>query len=500
MILLGRRKIYTDENSIEETNIITVLRKAYAQHCQNVMEIEFLINYEKGIQPLPRKKIVRPDIDIQVQDNLANMVTEFKTGFVWGNPITLVQRGDKDMNGSDADKDDSAISMLNEMLINDESISAKDQELGRYTEIGGIGHRMVDIKKDYEGGSYVDIFTLNSRFSFCVYRNDASQKKLLGVSYRVTKTGGKYFTCFTDGYRYEIHNWKLESSPTINPLGMIPIVEYERSYDRMGCFERQISDMDNLNVLVSDFANDVAQKTQELWWGNDFEFPTDESGKVKTPESGQWVMTTSGEGKNPKIQALSSIFDGVGTLRNIAQRRTFILEKCKVPLQSDPGGGSTGTAMSMSSGWSAAEVDACREEQMIRKGKREELKLILRAIKASPDVPPDSPLLSLKHTDVDFHFERNKNYDMSTKANTFATYIKCGINGRHALKVTDAFSDIEQVWIDSKEMIEKYQKSLIEGSDKADSEEKRIMSDNSDQIGNSPILDGINTDTNTEIR
>lgn len=493
MILMGRRKIYTDEKSIDQLNIISVLRKAYSEHCQNAVEMEYLINYEKGYQPLPRQKIVRPEIDIQVQDNLANMITEFKIGYVWGSPITLVQKGDKDLNGSDPDKDDSAISMINEMLLNDESISAKDQDMARYIEPCGIGHRMVDIKKDYEGGSCVDLYTLNSLYTFCVYRNDASQKKLLGISYRVAKNRGKYFTCFTDTERFEIHSDKIDSIET-NPLGMIPIVEYERSFDRMGCFERQISDMNNLNVLVSDFANDSAQKTQELWWGNDFEFPVDENtGKPKTPESGQWVMTSSGEQKNPQIQALSSTYDSQGVLTSISQRRGFILEKCKVPLQSDPGGGSTGTAMSMSSGWSAAEVDACREEQMIRKGKREELKLILRAIEKSPDVPADSPMRSLKYTDVDFHFERNKNYDMSIKANTFSTYIKCGIHGRHALKVTDAFSDIEQVWIDSKEMIEKYQKSLIETST---NEEKRIMSDNSDQIGNSPILDGLNTDNN----
>lgn len=493
MILMGRRKIYTDEKSIDQSNIISVLRKAYPQHCQNALEMEYLINYEKGYQPLPRQKIVRPEIDIQVQDNLANMITDFKVGYVWGKPITLVQKGDKDLNNSNPEKDDSAISMINEMLLNGEEISAVDQAMANYIEIGGIGHRMIDIKKDYDGGSYVDVFTLNSLFTFCVYRNDATQKKLLAVSYRVSQNRGKYLTCFTDKERFEIHSDKIDSVEK-NPLGMIPIVEYERSFDRMGCFERQISDMDNLNVLVSDFANDAAQKTQELWWGNDFEFPSDEiTGKPRTPVSGQWVMTSSGESKNPKIQAISSTFDGESTLNNISQRRGFILEKCKVPLQSDPGGGSTGTAMSMSSGWSSAEVDACREEQMIKKGKREELKLILKAIEKSPYVPADSPMRSLKYTDVDFHFERNKNYDMSIKANTFATYIKCGIHGRHALKVTDAFSDIEQVWVDSKDMIEKYQKSLIE---RTTNEEKRIMGDNSDQIGNSPILDGMNTDNN----
>ena len=62
---------------------------------------------------------------------------------------------------------------------------------------------------------------------------------------------------------------------SLNPLKKIAIVEYERSVDRTGCFERQISDCIELNTLVSDFANLTAQQTQEIWWGNDVDFPVD---------------------------------------------------------------------------------------------------------------------------------------------------------------------------------------------------------------------------------
>ena len=75
---------------------------------------------------------------------------------------------------------------------------------------------------------------------------------------------------------------------------------------------------------------------------------------------------------------------------------------------------------------------------------------------------------------------------MSIKANTYATYVSHGINGRHALKVIDAFEDTEQVWLDSRDSIEEYQASLI-----GDNETGPIMSDNSDQEQNSPIIDGL---------
>lgn len=48
----------------------------------------------------------------------------------------------------------------------------------------------------------------------------------------------------------------------------------------MGCFERQISEMDNLNLLISDFTNDVEQNTQAVWHTNDVDFPVEQETTV----------------------------------------------------------------------------------------------------------------------------------------------------------------------------------------------------------------------------
>ena len=79
--LIGREKIFTDVKEITRDNVLTVLRKAYAKHRINAFDMQRLIDYEAGIQPLPFEKIVRADIDIQTCDNMANYVTEFKKGY-----------------------------------------------------------------------------------------------------------------------------------------------------------------------------------------------------------------------------------------------------------------------------------------------------------------------------------------------------------------------------------------------------------------------------------
>ena len=89
---LGRLNIYTTESYITKENLIDVLSAAKSTHLMNANDIKKLLRYEKGDQRLPRVKHVRPDIDICDIDNIANQITEFKLGYDWGYPISLIQR------------------------------------------------------------------------------------------------------------------------------------------------------------------------------------------------------------------------------------------------------------------------------------------------------------------------------------------------------------------------------------------------------------------------
>ena len=499
----GRIKIFTDQKEINKDNVLSVLRKAYAKHRINAADMQYLFDYEAGIQPLPYEKIVRTEINIQTSDNMANYVTEFHKGYFWGMPVIYTQRGNNEHHNTDADVDSSGISALNEMMLNGACIGKENQMLADFVEKSGIGHRIVDVKTDWTDevhqGTYVNIHTLDSRNTFCVYYAGIGQPKVMAVTF--AKISGKmYYTCFTKTRRFEIQG--NEISEYINPLGMIPIVEYERSVDRSGCFERQIPLMDNLNSMVSNFANDVAQKTQEIWWGNDIEFPVDETtGEPIKPKSGQWLLTHSDSsgGTNQKIQPMSSTFDSSPTLSAITDTRNEILKQCFVPMQySSEGGGSTGIASSLS-GWDATAVDADRKQQLIEGAVREELVLILKAISLADKqyLPEEDPLRKIHSTDIDLKFTRRQNWDIATKANAFATLISHGVHGRHALKVANMFEDVEQVYLDSKEGIEEYQKSAYGENDSANSSD-RLMQDSSDQAENSPMINGSETNASEQ--
>ena len=516
---VGRSRIYTDEKEINRDNLLYVLSEAYTKHCANADDMDFLIQYEKGIHPAieSREKLTRKEIDYKVVVNVAHYVSRFHIGYFWGTPAIYIQRGTNEIHNTKEVIDDRGIGGLNEMLINGEDLSAKRQNIASFIEKTGIGHSLVDIKSKEEfmaddilvnaDGEYVNslchVYDLDSMYTFCVYHNGVGRKKLLGVTYTVHADTSKVFTCYTDKYIYEVRNGEI-TSQSINPLGMIPIVEWRRDTDITGCFEHCIADMDALDAQASDIANDNTQRTQDIWWAHNVSFEN-ENGEHQEPKSGEWVQTFTPQGLNDrasdaKIQPLASTYDGASAQSQLYRKFNHILQRCYVPIQSETtGGGSTGSAMDMSAGWSSAELDALEEQNSIEVSAREELKLILRAIKFVPEsvLPMDSPIRKLHHTDIDIHFGRRRNYDLSVKANAFSTLIGHGVHPRHALKVCEIFSDNEQVWNDSKDMILAYQEKVCvaqETSEAEDATEKafgsddRIMQDLSDQVSNSPRL------------
>lgn len=526
----GRIKIYTDVKEITKDNVIQVLSTAMTKHELNRTQIRNLINFEKGDQPLKREKNVRKDIDIKSISNLAHQITEFWLGYFWGNHMAFVQKSDKHPKGSNPTDSDSAITLLNEMY-DAEDMESKDQLLAYYLEVCGVCCQLIDIKRNPDDEDAVfDLVTLNPLYSFVVYSSDAYERPVMGVSYSEDENGSRIFTCITDDTVYEIRDMvefvrgiKTRDGKKItegkdgiqaNPFGRVNIVEFERSTDRTGVFERQLDELNALNILESDLCNDVSQTTQANWWGNDIELDTDDNGEVKGPQAGQWILTkTNGNGKQPNIKGLVLNYDYTGVLANIQAKHDGILERTFTPKQTEQSGGSTTGATSLSSGWTATEAVACKQAAIIKRGFKERNRLALIAIKKSQDTDPESPILKLKNSDIEIRPIRQKTFDMATKINSLATMVQNFVHPRVAMEAIDFFPNLAEAVEDSVPKMLEYQKVLLEskksggsrpGENKNDDprqqqdaddalkakvnpDSKRIMPDSSDQTQNSPI-------------
>lgn len=512
MLGKGRQKIYTDVAEVNESNVIEVLRDAILTHTEIASECNELINFVAGIQPLQRIKTYRPDINIEDIDNVADEITNFKTSFNWGNPITLVQHGEND---GGTKKESEAISALN-ACFDAENNKRKTQELANFVEKCGIGYTYIDINTEYEDGdSYFKYMVLDPRSAFVVRTNYyPDHRVVMNVTFRVDKVGNRYYTVFTKDRRFEITNkvkkvgkdtWDFgEGNNELNPLGRLPFTEWIRCSDRTGCFERQIPTMNALNILESDYANSVDQNTQAIWLTIDVDFPTeivtDEEGNekevVKHPKSNDWFETYSNpDGKQPSVTPLSIQTDYAGMLNNYLSKRALILQKCNVPSR-DSGANKSGIAVSDSSGWTQAEVEATQQDQLKSDFKLDEVKIALTASKLCSGYKGEFG--ELKYSDVTPNIKRQKNYELINKVNAFATAVAHGLDYRSVLKTINLFDDPQQVAKDSEETMQMYLDKTFSTPKETEKETKdgldtlipdRLEQDNSDQTDTSPTLD-----------
>lgn len=520
----GRIKIYSDVSEVDQGNVIDVLSKALVKHEMNRAQIKALIDFEKGHQPLVREKKVYKDIDIKATLNLAHQITEFWLGYFWGNHMAFVQKSAKHPKGSEESKDDTALTIFNEYLDLEE-MEYKDQRLAYYLEVVGICCQLIDIKRnrDDEGDAPFDLVTLDPMYSFVVYSSGMYEKPLMGVSYVENEDGSKDYTCITENTVYiirnamEITNGERKDNYSFgqrsgekNPFGRINIIEFERSVDRTGVFERAIDNLNALNILESELVNDVAQTTQANWWGNDIELKKDKDGKPLPPQGGQWIITkTAGNGQKPDIKSLVLDYDYEGVLKNIQSKHDEILEMTYTPRQTDQSGGSTTGATSLSSGWMSAEAVACKQAAVVKRGYKERNRLILIAIKKAPNMDESSPIMKLKNSDIDIRPIRNKTFDMATKVNCLATMIQNMTHPRVAMETVDLFPNLAEAVEDSVPKMLEYQDMLLKSKqagastfnqkdtsqkddvekqkDSVNPDTKRIMQDSSDQAGNSPM-------------
>lgn len=535
---VGRKIIYTPYKEITSENIIPILQKAFDVFKGNADDCQYLIDYENGEQPLQRKesKKVMTWVDFECVDGIPTEVTDFWVGFGWGNPITLVQRGDS--------KNETASDGIAELNANYALTgNARDlQTLAHYIEICGIAYTLVDINNEWqsEEDSYFTRDVLDPRCAFVVRSSYYSDHRIMiGVTFRMDDDETIFITAYTKDYRYELkarkkneqelaynktestnkyitnYDWsELEESGEPNYLKRVPVVEWIRAVDRTGVFEKQIPAIDNLNLVLSDISNGIDQGIQSFFWTNDVELEqievTNEDGSkeliTQKPGPGDWLHTYTGQnGTQPKIQPLTLDYHIDEMRNNYLSQRALILQKCHVPQRNDNSGGSTGLAMDSAAGWSDAENIASAQECITVECQMDEIAVVLAAIRESTDVPNDSPMRTLKKSDIEPCVRRPKTYDLATRVNSFAAILSKGGSLEDALAVAPIAPDPAQFISRSGEGIRKYQEANVWNTGETDTanvgetEEKRPFADNSDQTSNSPLLDGLQTGQTEEV-
>jgi SPP1 family phage portal protein len=448
MMLHGRRMIKTDETEVTAGNVVAILRKALPYHWKNRSEIQYLWNYYKGRQPiLNREKQVRPEICNQIVENRANEIVSFKSGYLMGEPLQYVSRGN-------AENIADAINQLNEYVFAEEK-PAKDKELADWFHICGTSFRMVlPDEAGEEDDSLFEIYTLDPRNTFVVYNNGLGNKPILGVKYVVDEQGIVHYSCYSKHEYFEIVD-TVVIDHQYHILGDIPIIEYPLNLARIGAFELVIPLLDAINLTDSNRLDGVEQFIQALMLFHNVDISSEDYQKLR--DEGAIKFKDIDQQLKAEVSYLTSSLNQGETQTLVDHMYQTVLTICGMPNRN--GGSSTsdtGSAVIMRDGWSAAEARAKDSELMFKKSERRFLKLILNITKTLAG-------MDLKVCNIEIRFTRRNYENILQKAQVLDLMLKnTKIHPRLAFEHCGLFVDSDLAYALSAEYTEEQEKKAQE--------------------------------------
>lgn len=440
--LHGRHVITTDVEEVTAENILEVLQNALIWHWRNRAEIAYLWNYYCGIQPiLNREKEVRPEICNKIVENRAFEIVDFKTSFLFGEPIQYVSK-----TGNDTE----LIEQLNHYVSIDEKESG-DCDLADWFHICGTAFRAVfPLPTSAKNQAPFETRTLSPMNTFVVYGKD--KKPILGVTYTTDENGNTCYSCYTEHEYFEVFNTSLTVARG-HVLRGIPIIEYPLNMARIGAFEIVLDLLDAINLVESNCLDGIEQFVQSLLAFHNVDIDEEKAQLLK--ELGIVKYRDVDNSMKGEVKFLNNEMNQTQAEVLVERFYNAVLTICKMPNRN--GGSSTsdtGKAVQMRDGWSAAKVAAKRTEKIFKKSERQMLKIMLNICRVMGD-------MNLNESDVSIRFTRANYEDIQTKAQVLDLLLKNEkVHPELAFEYAELFTDPARAWMISQQYYKEHQKEL----------------------------------------
>ena len=459
MIGQGRRKIIIDKE-INRNTILDVLNEAWSYHLENVRDMKYLIDYYKGQQDIQKRASnYSSGIDNKVTVNYAYSSIRDLVGYTFGKPTQIIQRKTK------YKKDIERIADIMEY----ENSSTVDNEVATMAAITGIGYLCTlptdELISDYMPDVPVKINSLDILSTFVIQSAKMGNPVVLSCTYYTDKIN-TYFLCFTDNEIYRItckgrNTLSLKASEVIdvdiNPIGLNPIIMVQNNAFLMGDFETAISVLNALNQIASDSVNDIENVIKSLLVIINAELDSKTTEKVK---KNRILEIVGNIGSNVDAKFIYQQLDSMG----VQNLREYFEEAYKTIIgipdrkTRGGGGGDTGDAVKLRDGWADIEIVARIKESYFRIAKKKQISVILSILKKLNLVNQ-----SIKTEDMDVKFSRNKNDNLQSKSQSYATLVGTKtITPEDALTIADMTTDSVEIAAKGKKYWEEEEKRVAE--------------------------------------
>lgn len=406
MDLHGRKPIYTNARVVDESNLLDVLHDALSVFSANQAEEKYLYDYYKGKQEIRYKqKQTRPEINHIVTENRCFAITDFKTGYICGDPIVYTSRS------SDRAVSDK-ISDLNDYMAFNYKASL-DKELFDWMHITGHGYRMV--LPDAVSDAKFSMVVVEPMSCFVIKSSDAWHRTLAGVYITMDEERNTVYSVYTPVMYFEVVNDKIIKREP-HTLGVVPIFEFALNEARMGSFEPVIELLDAINYVDSDRLDGITQFINSLCVLYNAELPDGETSDT-IRDKGLICLKSVGENK-ADIKIMTEQLDQNATQTLKDDLYNTVLQIVGMPNQSDAStaDSSNNGAMFLKQGYQLAETRAKGEELAYKRVHREETKLVLSILRRFG-------VMDIDPVDVDVTFTRRAYSDIVSKSTVLTTML-----------------------------------------------------------------------------
>lgn len=436
----GREKIKTDVFDITGDNVLEVLSKAMIVHERNRTSEEALWKIYRGETRIyGKKKEFRENINNIISENRAMQIVEFYQGYIFGEPIQYIRRGDDE---SISDE----VEWLNDIMNEKDKISL-DDELAEWMLVCGICPRMVVPSDDV-----FEIHTLDPRYAFNVYYNGLGEEPVMSVKYIIKEDLSRIYSIYTKDRYFEI---KADTSvkEEAHILGRPPVVEYCLNNARLGVFEPVITILDGINTLQSNRLDDIQQFVNSILAIIGAEISEETLEKLK-----EYGALSLPDGTDAKYLNAAMSQNDIQTLKN-----DLIQAVTEITGMPNRNGGSstsdTGSAVLLRDGWEIADAKSKRIENQFKKSERHLLKIALGI--AEGIIGTD-----LKVGDIEIRFTRRNYEGIQTKSQVLTTMLNSGkIHPELAFTHCGMFADPQSAYKMSQEYIVGKEKEYAENND-----------------------------------
>ena len=448
--LTGRRTIWTSFDGFDpkrQGEMIEELNSALSIHTLNLIAMDYLYWYRRGVTPIYAKtKVTRDEINNKINVNVAEEICNFKNGYFLTQPAFYVSR-------KEGEEVTNKIDMLNEYLYRSGKQSA-DNEMIDWFHTVGKADLFVQANDDEEVP--FKAYALDPRSTFVARSLKASSEPVYAVH---TVTMGKdkiVLDVWDKNYVYTVMGTYKGTLATPypdyvcnavnvvdikpNPLKKIPIIEYYYNTMQMGAFEAVISLLDAISYLQSDRLDGVDQFINSLLVFYNCELGQDEDGNDITPQfiraMGAVFLKTVGDNK-ADLKEIVSQLDQSQTQIFIDNLYQQVLAICGMPITALDRGYSNASTMGAElarDGWFQADSSARNCEDLFMKSNRYFDEIITSILR-------EKNLLDVKPTDFILQFVRNETVNIQSKAQALQTLLSAGMHPELAFKKSGVSND-----------------------------------------------------------